>query len=385
MPQITRQRIALSVLFCQSGLCFSTLASRIPDIKAAFQLSEGELGALLLIRPLGSLLGLPLSGWVVDRFGSRNSSILGVLAFGGSLALLGTAPSMRLLMLGFLAYGLSANLTSISINAQALVVQKGYGRTIMSSFHGAWSLAGFFGAALGGLALALDLPMTAHFLLIAGVGVVLVLVISGELGRDAEGTSRKMVLARPDRHLFRLGMIAFFGMLCEGAVYDWGSVYFNQVVRVPEGLVTAGIVAYMAAMAAGRFTSDRLANRFGSYPVIQSCGLLIFSGMAIAVAFPSLVSAVLGFALIGAGTSAVIPLTFSQVGSSKGLSPGIALAVVSTIGYFGFLLGPPVIGFVAEVVSLRASFAGVAAVGLAITLMVTLSDRRSVPRGRRLT
>lgn len=376
----TRHRIALSALFCQAGLCFSALATRIPDLKASFQLTEGELGTLLLIRPLGSLLGLPIAGWIVDRYGSRQSSAIGVLGFGASLALLGLAPSLRLLVLAFLAYGLSANLTSISTNAQALAVQKSYGRTIMSSFHGVWSLAGFFGAAFGGLALALDIPMSTHFLLIAGTGAVLVLVSFPQLERDAQATRGKLVLARPDRHLFRLGVVAFCGMLCEGSIYDWGSVYFKQVVRVPEGLITAGVVAYMAAMATGRFLSDRLANRFGSYPVIQTSGVLIFSGMAIAVAFPSLGAAVVGFALIGAGTSSVIPLTFSQVGSSKGLSPGIALAVVSTIGYFGFLLGPPLIGFVAEALSLRASFAGVAVVGLAITLVVALSDRRSVPR-----
>lgn len=380
MERTTRERLALSLLFCQSGLCFSTLASRIADIKGSFHLADSELGALLLIRPLGSLLGLPLAGWIVDRYGSRSSSALGVLGFGGSLVLLGLAPSVRLLALGFLCYGLSSNLTSISINAQALAVQKSYGRTIMSSFHGSWSLAGFVGASLGGLALAVGLPMSAHFLLIAALGVAVVILTFPRLARDPGTPSRRMVLARPDRHLVWLGAIAFCGMLCEGSVYDWGSVYFAQVVRVREGLVTAGIVAYMAAMATGRFLSDRLANRFGSFPVIRACGVLICAGMAVSVAFPSPAAAVAGFALIGAGTSSVIPLTLSQVGSSERLSPGIALAVVSTIGYFGFLLGPPVIGFVAEALSLRASFALVALVGLGITLAVPLGERRSVPR-----
>ncbi|AKQ45062.1 major facilitator transporter [Rufibacter radiotolerans] len=371
-----KQRIALGILFFQSGLCFSTWASRIPDIKAAFAFSDSELGTLLLIRPLGAFIGLPFAGWVVDKYGSNYSSVVGILAFSVSLVLLGLSPSVWWLAGAILLFGLSANLTNISINAQALAVQKNYGKTIISSFHGLWSLAGFCGAGLGAVLISLKVVMLYHFLLIMGTVLIFGLLTFKHLSREHQAGSRKFVFKKPEPVLLRLGLIAFCGLLCEGCIYDWAGIYFKQVVQVEAGLVTAGFIAYMGTMALGRMVSDHFTNRFGSTAIIQASGVLIFSGLILAVLFPHLITAILGFVLVGAGTSSVIPLTYAQVGKNPSLSPGISLATVSTIGYFGFLLGPPLIGFIADLLNLRASFALVAVAGLMITVLATLAKRR---------
>lgn len=374
----TRQRIALSALFFQSGLCFSSWASRIPDIKEYFDLTDGELGTLLLVRPVGALFALPLSGWVVDKYGSRLSSTSGIIGFSLSLVMLGLAPTIPLLIISLLLFGVSANLINISNNAQALLVQNKYGKVIMASFHGLWSLAGFCGAAIGTLMLALRMDIVTHFLLIAvSVLVLLALSFPHLIKEEAQQASKKMVFKKPDRQLLILGSIAFFGMMCEGCMFDWSAVYFKQVIKVEESLVAVGYMAFMGTMALGRFISDYFTNRFGGSTIIRLSGALIFLGLIIAVILPSLITGTIGFLLVGAGTSSVIPLTFSEVGKNKRFSTGIALAMVSTIGYFGFLLGPPLIGFIADLLSLRVSFTLVALAGLAITIIVTLSGRKS--------
>lgn len=375
----TKQRIALSALFFQSGLCFSTWASRIPDIKDSFDLSDSELGSLLLVRPAGALVALPLAGMAVDKFGSRLSSTAGVILFSLSLVMLGLSPTVPFLVGSILIFGVAANLINISNNAQALIVQKKFGRVIMASFHGLWSLAGFCGAAIGALMLSIDISLIAHFVIIAGTVLILLALSFPHLTREHnQDGGKKLVFKKPDSHLLTLGAIAFCGLLCEGCMFDWSAVYFKQVIEAEEGMIAAGYMAFMGTMAFGRLVSDRFTNRFGGSAIVQVSGCLIFLGLLIAVIFPNLITGILGFFLVGAGTSSVIPLTYSAVGKTEKFSSGIALAMVSTIGYFGFLLGPPLIGFIADLLSLRVSFALVAIVGFTISTIAFLDKRRKL-------
>ena len=377
MRKRTKERIALSALFFQSGLCFSTWASRIPDIKENFNFSDSELGAVLLVRPVGALVALPLAGFIVDKFGSKLSSTAGVLLFGLGLALIGTAGNVPFFVGSLLLFGMAANLINISNNAQALVIQRKYGRVIMASFHGLWSLAGFCGAGVGVLALWVGLDLSTHFYLVSAT-VFILLVLSYPYLNNENGnqSGEKKPWKKPNRQLLVLGIIAFCGLMCEGCMFDWSAVYFKQVIEAEEGMIAAGYMAFMGMMATGRFISDYFTNRFGTSLIIQASGILIFSGLIIAVLFPTLFPGIMGFLLVGAGTSSVIPLTFTQVGKVKGFTSGLALAVVSTIGYFGFLLGPPLIGFIADLLSLRASFTLVALVGLIISAIVLLEKQR---------
>jgi MFS family permease len=208
-----------------------------------------------------------------------------------------------------------------------------------------------------------------HYLGIAAFSMLIVAVAQGYLLRARVAGDDHPMFALPDGPLLRLGVIGFCGMACEGAMFDWSGVYFQTVVVAPTALVTLGYVVFMCAMAAGRFTADWLVNHIGRKKMIQVSGLLITLGLSASIAFPSLVPATIGFLLVGFGVSSVVPLIYSAAGKSQTLSPGMALAAVSTISFFGFLLGPPVIGFIAEAASLRYSYGLIAVLGLCTVVL----------------
>jgi len=167
--------------------------------------------------------------------------------------------------------------------------------------------------------------------------------------------------------------------MCEGCMFDWSGVYMAKVVKAPSALIPTGYVAYMGAMAMGRFAADKLANRFGKIKVLQYSGLTVFAGLMLAVLLPSICAVIPGFLMVGFGTAAVVPLTYSLAGNTSSYSPGIALAMVSTVSFFGFLLGPPLIGFIAELVGLKGSFALISLVGLMITFWVWVGKKNFSP------
>lgn len=372
----TKQRIALSAVFFQSGLCFSSWASRIPDVKQAFDLDESGLGLLLLIKPFGAFLGLPLAGWFVDRYGSRFSVGISIICYSLCLILISVSPSVYLLVISLFAFGLSANLVNVSVNTQALAIQHQYGRVVMASFHGLWSLAGFSGAAIGALAISLNMEIPAHFTVVAIVILLLLSFCYPFLNKEKSNNSiGGFTLRMPDKPIAKLGVIAFCGMLCEGCMFDWSGVYFKEVLGAEEGMITAGFIAFMSMMGMGRLISDAFTNRWGTHTVLQVSGGLIFSGLLLAVLLPDFITGIAGFFLVGLGTSSVIPLTYSEVGRTGIAAPGTSIAMVSTIGYFGFLLGPPIIGFIADALSLRVSFGFVAIVGLGISVLTTYNKR----------
>ena len=217
-----------------------------------------------------------------------------------------------------------------------------------------------------------DIPPLMHFCIIYAVTFAVLVTMRGSmLPRDAKPVDEKKtkkVFVRPDRYILLLGLIAFGSMACEGTMFDWSGVYFETVIRPPKELIRLGYIAFMCTMACGRFTADRLVTRFGAIRVIRASGIVIAIGLLLSVLFPHLTTATLGFLLVGFGTSSVVPLCYSLAGRSKTMLPGVALATVSTIGFFGFLLGPPVIGFIAHALNLRWSFALIALIGLTTTV-----------------
>ncbi|GAA4377444.1 MFS transporter [Hymenobacter koreensis] len=363
-------------------MCFASWASRIPDISLKLGLSEGELGQLLLAVPVGSLLALPPAGWLVHRWGSRQVLLLAAGLYSVALPLLGLADRFWRLAPALALFGLASNLVNIAVNTQAIGVQAHHDRPIMGSFHGLWSLAGFLSGAFATLLISWHLSPLPHFLIIMTVGLAIIGVahrytLRHDEGREAGGLAWR----RPDPYLLRIGLIAFCGMLCEGTMFDWAGVYFQRVVRPGPALVTSGYVACMGTMALGRFAADALTHRFGATRVLQLSSALISVGLLLAVALPYLLPALLGFGLVGFGIAAVVPLSYSAAGQAGSMAPGPALALVSSISFTGFLLGPPLIGFLAEASSLRVSLAFVALVGAGIGLLAA----RSRPRKAYLT
>lgn len=369
-----KRRIALGSLFFLAGLCFASWASRIPDIQAQFTLSEAQLGTLLLGLPVGALTALPLAGWLVHRFGSKIVIISGAMGYFVLLPLIGFSESLWMLIPIVVLFGMAGNLMNISLNTQALELEKSYGRSILASFHGLWSLAGFTGAGIGAAMIYFSIIPRYHYLLIAGLVLLVVLIAHGYLINDKNPDNKAggLVLRKPDDLLLRIGAVAFLGMLCEGCMFDWSGVYFKKVVEIQTQYVALGYVAFMAAMASGRFISDRLTNRFGRLAILRVSGILIFSGLILSVLIPTPIIATLGFLLVGFGVASIIPISYSIAGRSKLYAPSIALALVSTISFFGFLIGPPLIGFIADWLSLKTSFILVAIAGFGVAILTSI-------------
>ena len=371
MNYLSKRRIALGAMFFFMGICFASWAARIPDIQAKFQLSEGELGTLLLCLPIGSLLGLPIAGWSVHHYGSRIVILICSFAYALTLPLIGLAPSVWIIVPVLASFGLLGNIMNISLNTQALGLEDQLGKSILASFHGLWSMAGFTGAGLGAGMIFLQFSPAAHYGVVALISVVIILFSQKYVIKDKRDDAEAggLVLKKPDQLLLRVGVIAFLGMMAEGCMFDWSGVYFKKIVEAEPALVSVGYVCFMGAMAAGRFVTDKATNRYGRLPVLQVSGVLIFMGLVLAVLFPNLYSAAFGFLLVGFGVASIVPVAYGIAGRSKLYSPSVALALVSTLSFFGFLIGPPVIGFIAELLSLKVSFALVALNGMGILML----------------
>lgn len=365
-------RVAVSAFFFIQGLVFASWASRIPDIKAALHLNDAALGGVLFAIPVGQMSAMALSGYLVSRFGSRRMLVIAAILYPAILISLGAVTTVWELTVGLFFFGISANLCNISVNTQGVGVERLYQRSIMATFHGLWSLAGFTGGLISTLMVGYDISPLWHFCMIFAATTILLFTMRGSLlPRDEQKKEKeeKKTFVKPDKFIVLLGAIAFGCMACEGTMFDWSGVYFETVIQPSKELVRLGYIAFMCTMACGRFTADKLVMRFGVIPVIRTSGIVIAVGLLLSVIFPYLVTATIGFLLVGFGTSSIVPLCYSMAGKSKTMQPGVALATVSTIGFLGFLLGPPVIGFVAQALNLRWSFALIAMIGLVTTIL----------------
>jgi MFS family permease len=374
MPFVQRRlhRIAVSSFFFLAGICFASWASRIPDIQAKLQLSNAALGGILLCLPIGLLSSLPIAGFLVAKFGSRVIVMLASVLYATTLPMLGFANSSTQLMITLFVFGFGGNMLNISINTQAVGTESLYHKPIMASFHGIWSTAGFSGAAIGTIMVRFHVIPPYHYLCITGLACLILFIFSGKLIRkDGNQDEKQPIFARPDKSILNFGLIAFCSMICEGAMFDWSGIYFLKVVQPGAAWVTVGYTAFMCTMAAGRFVGDWVAYRLGMKRMLQLSGIMTAGGLLLAVLFPQFITATIGFLMVGAGVSSVIPMVYSTVGKSKVMSPGVAIAAVSTIGYLGFLFGPPFIGFIAQASSLRISFSFIAVMGIMITVIAS--------------
>ena len=363
-------RIAVSVFFFIAGLTVATWAGRIPDIKNKLHLNEAALGGVLFALPVGQLISLPLSGWFIPRFGSRQLVIAAAMFFPLTLILLAIAATAWQLVIVLFFFGVWANLINIAMNTQAVSVENLYGKSIMASFHGLWSLAGFSGAAIANFFVSAELSPLTHFSIICVLtGLLVFIFYKYTLPEDVDKKTSQPLFVKPDKTVLLLGLIAFCCMVCEGAMADWSGVYFQKVVASPAAFTTLGYVAFMGTMATGRFLGDGLVTKFGIKRILQTSGVLIAAGLMTVVLFPYLFTAIAGCLLVGFGVSCVVPIVYALAGKSTDMSAGLALAAVSTIGFLGFLIGPPLIGFIAQAASLRWSFSVIALLGMGTTIL----------------
>lgn len=341
--------------FFLAGFGFATWASRIPTLKTFFNLNEAELGNLLLAMPVSSLIGLPISGWLVSRFDSRFPLIVSFIFFCLSLILIGLAENIFALVVGICLFSFCMRILNISMNTQSLTLQKSYPKRIVGSFHGLWSTGGLAGVIFSTLMISMNIPIWIHLMIVSGVGILAaVIVYRFLLDKDRASQGNRLRLGKPDKFILYLGIMVFFAAICEGGMFDWSGVYFKEVVG--EDIFTLGYLIFMIFMAVSRFFVDRFIERIGMAKMYVLSASLIATGILMMIIFPFFWPAIIGFSLVGTGVAAVIPMTYILAGTSSKYSAGMAISIIVTYGIAGMLLGPPLIGYLAHLFNLKISF-----------------------------
>jgi MFS family permease len=358
MTGARRARVAVAVVFAANGAMFGNWAVRIPDVKLDLGLSEASLGAALLVPAAGALVSMPLTGALSARFGSRAVTMAMALVFVTVPCLLGLAPSLPWLVPALFVFGVGYGGLDVAMNAQAVTVERTLGRPVMSSFHAAFSAGALVGSLTGALAAAADVPLVLH---LAGTGLVLLAVAAPLLPamlreERAEPHERGPLFAWPTGRLLPLAVIASVVLMAEGAVADWSAVHLRQELDATPGTAGLAFTGFSLTMVVGRLLGDRLVARWGRVRAVRVSAAIATAGGLIVVLAPSVPVAILGYAALGIGLACTVPLVFVAAAGDDP-EPGPALAAVSTPGYIGFLLGPPVIGGLAELVGLGTALA----------------------------
>lgn len=368
---------ALRTQFFVTGALFATWGVHVPTVKAHYGLGEQSLALAMLASGVGALLALAQAGRVIGRHGPRAVSAVMGLVCCGAVASLIALPCYAALVAVMLAFGISASLFDVAINAEATEIERLAGRPLMSGFHGMFSLGGMCGAGLGSVAPALGLSAQGHLLLATGLSLVALQVAC------------RAMLPRPERHdpqaahplslprgpLLLLGVLASMGLVAEGAMYDWSVLFMKQERASAPGTAALAYASFSGAMAAGRFGGDWVRARVAAPALMRASGVLAAAGMALALAVPSPGVALIGFAGVGLGLSNVVPVLFSAAGRVPGVAPAHGIAAVSGVGYLGMMAGPPVIGLIAQHSSLSA--------GLVVVVVFALFMAASAQRALR--
>lgn len=369
-------RFAVTATFFLHAAVFTNWVPRIPAVQEGLGLSAGELALAFLGVAAGPLVAIPLAGGAAARFGSRPVTRLALVAYCAALVLPALAPSLGALFVALFFLSATNGGLAVAMNTQGVTVQDKYDRAMFSSFHAANSFGGLAGAGLGGLAAAVGVSPAVHLATAGGVFALVGAVLSRDLlpasadradctRRDGgpeggERAKRAPLFAVPSRSLLRLGALALCVFLAESAVTNWSAVYLNSALGTGQGLAAAGFVVFAFAMAVSRLFGDRLTDAWGSVKLTRGSTLVAAAGLGIGVLADHPAAAITGLAFFGAGLAAAIPVAMKAAGEHPDQPGAMGIAAVPTIGYFGFLAGPSLFGFVAELVSLPGAFGGLA-------------------------
>lgn len=380
--QISAAWWANVVLFLVHGLVVSTWVSRIPAIKASLALPNGILGLTLLSSAFGAVLFIPVAGILIGRYGSKAVCIGSSIGFCLCLIPMSASPNVWVLAAALFVYGAFAAAMDVSMNAQGVEIEHALGKPTMSRFHGMFSLGGMVGASIGGLIAARGVNPLPHFAGSAVLNTLAVLAVAPFLLTVTHGgtqSEHRLPFNKIPPVLFALSAIGFCILLSEGAMADWTAVYLRQNLHAGEGTAAAGYAVFSASMATFRFLGDLITTRLGPLRTVRTASLLAAFGLSCALVVPKAEWSLPGFAIAGAGFSVIIPLVFGGGGRVKGIHPGPGIATVTGIGYIGFIVGPPAIGFASDLVTLRYSLGIV--VGCCLLSAVLAGSMRTLEAG----
>ncbi|WLG52765.1 MFS transporter [Pseudomonas sp. FP1742] len=360
------EQMSTRIAFFIAGFGIAAWAPLVPYAKARAGLDEGTLGLLLLCLGVGSILAMPMAGILATRFGCRRVLSGGTLLICAALPLLATVSSIPALIAALFMFGAGLGTVDSTVNLQAVIVERASGKTMMSGFHGLFSLGGIVGAAgVSGL-LGLGFSPLGAMCVVIVVLVLALLKAAPHLlpyGSESSGPA----FAVPHGIVLFIGGMCFIVFLAEGAALDWSAVFLAQERGIDTAYAGLGYAAFALTMTLGRLTGDRIVRRLGYTRVIVFGGLMAASGLALATFAPAWEAALVGYALLGAGCSNIVPVLYTAVGKQTVMPESIAVPAITTLGYAGILAGPAVIGFIAHGSSLSFAF------GLMAVLLVAVA------------
>lgn len=344
-----RARAAVAITFAANGFLFGSWVPRIPEVKHELHLSSAALGLALLAPAVGALVSMRWYGLASARFGSALLTRVSVVLFCVTAWLPGLAGSLAALWVTLLAWGTAIGGFDVTMNAQGVTVEDAYGRPVLSGFHAAWSLGSLSGAVVGGFGAGAGIPIAAQQAVLSGAVVTAVLLVGRAYLPDPPHHAEPVPARRrgmPELRLLLLGIAGLFALMSEGAVADWSGVLLRDNLNARPGQVGLAFAAFSTTMTIGRLAGDRVVHTLGRARTIALITVVGAAGLATGLATSTLGGAVVGFALLGLGLSVMVPVVFST--AADGTAPGPAIATVSTLGYSGFLIGPTMIGLIAQ-------------------------------------
>ncbi|MFN8888280.1 MAG: MFS transporter [Cyclobacteriaceae bacterium] len=350
-------RIAVKLIFFINGFIHANLAARFPRVQELFQINDGKLGFVLLASSVGALLAMPFTGWLIIRNGSRRITIFSIFLYCIFVPLVPVMVSFGIpgLVVLFFIMGLTAGMLDVSMNSQAVMVEKIHEKPIMTSFHALFSIGMFAGAFCGALFVKLETTLFIHLASVVALSLLGAawaryhLIHDKPQEKEVDGPAFRL----PNAAMVSIGVIAFCCMLGEGAMADWSTNYMENIAMAPPALAPLGLSAFALAMTIGRFFGDGARLKFGDRKLMILCGVISTLGISLTLAFSHPYSVITGLFIVGIGLSSIVPIAYSIAGNSTNLPPGVGLAMVTTVGYSGFLFGPPQIGLLANWQSLR--------------------------------
>jgi fucose permease len=382
-------RIAISALFFTNGFLYANWTARLPELQTYFGLNNAQLGTVLFCIALGSMVAMPASGWLSARYGTDKVVRFMSIAFCACIPLVPVFQNEWYIRICFFLLGAASGCMDVTMNGQAVQIEKQWGKTIISSFHAVFSIGMALGAGSGSLFAKFGIGLNPHLQTIAFLGLVLVLFSSLYLVKDqAENNepnaleNEKVVTVKTNLAtalwaILPFGMIAFCCMTGEGAMVDWSAIFMNKVIGQDEVMSAWAFGTFGVAMTVGRTFGDYFTVKLGSARIMLIDSILAISGLGIALAFEAVWSTFLGFFLVGLGLSTIVPIVFSLAGNTKGVSTTVGISMVTSIGYTGFFVGPPIIGFLAEAWGLRLGLGFVLGLFLLMFLMLILQLRKN--------
>jgi MFS family permease len=371
-------RIAVKTAFFLNGFVYANWASRLPRIQDHYHLHNSTIALVLLSMSIGAVGAMPFTGWVIIKHGSRKITLLSILFYCILVPLIPLMPGFIALIILYLLMGITMGTLDVAMNAQAVMVEQQYRKPILTSFHALFSIGMAAGAWCGSLFSELDYGLSRHLTIITILSIAAAFWASRNLVKDVPVANDEHgpLFRIPNKAIFAIGVIAFCCMMAEGAMSDWTANFMEKVAHSAKAIAPLGLSAFATAMTIGRLFGDRARAGFGDEKLIVIGGIISTAGLSLALIFASPFIAIAGFFLVGIGLSVIVPIAYSIAGNTKGLPSGVGLAMVTTVGYTGFLFGPPIIGFISDIFDLRIGLCLIVILLSAMTLLGYMRGRR---------